>query len=208
MITKRQLKRMLQSLTERVERLEAKAELFDKGLEVCVDAHKESLKDNAELSKRVDVCERFIKTNGFLIFALKAYSGVNHNDFKVFLNDYRRRWNAVESLKEEEMAAQTALKKESDLFSDDLAKEAHSWAGSDAVEAYKAGVKRGADLFSEPAEEDVWIDSKEARELLGWQTISTSMLKAAGIGYQQPLGKHHKITACKGDIENYIANRR
>jgi hypothetical protein len=169
---------MLQSLTERVERLEAKAELFDKGLEVCVDAHKKSLKDNAELSKRVDVWERFIKTNGFLIFALKAYLGVNHNDFKVFLKDFRRRWNAVESLKEEEeMAAQTALKKESDLF-------------------------------SEPAEDDVWIDSKEARELLGWQTISTSMLKAAGIRYQQPLGKHHKITACKGDIENYIANRR
>ena len=65
-----------------------------------------------------------------------------------------------------------------------------------------------SDLFSEPAEEDMWIDSKEARKLLGWQTISTSMLKAAGIGYQQPLGKHHKITAHKGDIENYIANRR
>lgn len=45
MITKRQLKQMLQSLTERVERLEAKAELFDKGLEVCVDAHKTTLKD-------------------------------------------------------------------------------------------------------------------------------------------------------------------
>lgn len=65
-----------------------------------------------------------------------------------------------------------------------------------------------ADMFSEPAEEDMWIDSKEARKLLGWQTISTSMLKAAGIRYQQPLGKHHKITAHKGDIENYIANRR
>lgn len=65
-----------------------------------------------------------------------------------------------------------------------------------------------ADMFSEPAEEDMWIDSKEARKLLGWQTISTSMLKAAGISYQQPLGKHHKITAHKGDIENYIANRR
>lgn len=86
---------MLQSLTERVERLEAKAELFDKGLEVCVDAHKEK-----------------------------------------------------------------------------------------------------------------WIDSKDARKLLGWQTISTTKFKAAGIRYQQPLGKHHKITAHKGDIENYVRNRR
>lgn len=122
---------MLQSLTERVERLEAKAELFDKGLEVCVDAHKESL---------------------------------------------RQIWELKGLPKAAKPAAQTALKKE-------------------------------ADLFSEPAE-DIWIDSKEAKELLGWQTISTSMLKGAGIRYQQPLGKHHKITAHKGDVENYIANRR
>ena len=49
MTTKRQLREQLQSLTERVERLEAKAELFDKGLEVCVDAHKESLRQIWEL---------------------------------------------------------------------------------------------------------------------------------------------------------------
>lgn len=35
----------LAKLAKRVDWLEAKAELFDKGLEVCVDAHKESLKD-------------------------------------------------------------------------------------------------------------------------------------------------------------------
>ena len=132
MTTKRQLKEQLQSLTERVERLEAKAELFDKGLEVCVDAHKENLRQ---------------------IWELKGYP------------------------KADKPASQTALKPETDLF-------------------------------GEPAEEDMWIDSKEARELLGWQTISTSMLKGAGIRYQQPMGKHRKITAHKGDIENYVRNRR
>lgn len=162
MITKRQLERMLQSLTERVERLEAKAELFDKGLEVCVDAHKKSLKDNAELSKRVDVCERFIKTNGFLIFALKTYLGVNHNDFKVFLKDFRSRWNAVESLKaEEEMAAQTALKK-----------EAQEWAGSDAVEAYKAGAEWGRKKEDESLRDNFndggqWLPLEEAKKKMG-----------------------------------------
>ena len=60
----------------------------------------------------------------------------------------------------------------------------------------------------EPTEDDVWIDSKEACRVLGWKSISTTMLRKAGIRYQQPLGKHHKITAHKGDIENYIANRR
>ena len=132
MTTKRQLKEQLQSLIERVERLEAKAELFDKGLEVCVDAHKESLRQIGEL---------------------KGYS------------------------KADKPASQTALKKESDLF-------------------------------SEPAEEDVWIDSKEACRALGWKSISTTMLRKAGIRYRQPLGKHRKITAHKGDIENYVRNRR
>lgn len=64
------------------------------------------------------------------------------------------------------------------------------------------------DLFSEPAEEDVWIDSKEACLALGWKSISTTMLRKAGIRYQQPLGKHRKITAHKSDIENYVRNRR
>lgn len=181
MITKRQLKQMLQSLTERVERLEAKAEkqeakaeLFDKGLEVCVDAHKKSLKDNAELSKRVDACERFIETNGFLIFALKTYLGVNHNDFKVFLKDFQRRWNVVEKLKEdEEMAAQTALKKEADLFSDDLAKEAHSWAGSSAVDAFKAGAEWGQKKKEDEPSSDnsndggQWLPLEEAKKKMG-----------------------------------------
>ena len=132
MTTKRQLREQLQSLTERVERLEAKAELFDKGLEVCVDAHKESLRQ---------------------IWELKGYP------------------------KADKPASQTALKKE-------------------------------ADLFNEPAEEDVWIDSKEACLALGWKSISTTMLRKAGIRYQQPQGKHRKITAHKGDIENYVRNRR
>ena len=131
MITKRQLKQMLQSLTERVERLEAKAELFDKGLEVCVDAHKESLRQIGEL---------------------KGYP------------------------KADKPASQTALTE--------------------------------TDLFSEPAEEDVWIDSREACRALGWKSISTTMLRKAGIRYQQPLGKHRKITTHKGDIENYVRNRR
>lgn len=80
--------------------------------------------------------------------------------------------------------------------------------GEDVKREILKPVQKESDLFSEPAEEDMWIDSKEARELLGWQTISTTMLKGAGIRYQQPLGKHRKITAHKGDIENYIANRR
>lgn len=182
MITKRQLKQMLQSLTERVERLEAKAELFDKGLEVCVDAHKANLKDIQCYNESVKFFRKMI---GAILIAtgLRDKADVMSKAFEQF-----------------------------EKGEDDLTKEARSWAGSDAVEAYKAGVERGkqkeSDLFSEPAEEDMWIDSKEARKLLGWQTISTSMLKAAGIGYQQPLGKHHKITAHKGDIENYIANRR
>lgn len=149
---------MLQSLTERVERLEAKAELFDKGLEVCVDAHKANLKD-------IQCYNESVKFFRKMIGAILIATGLR--DKQDVLN------KAYEQFEKEEKP-----------------------------------VQKEADLFSEPAEEDVWIDGKEARELLGWQTISTTMLKAAGIGYQQPLGKYHKITAHKGDIENYIANRR
>ena len=158
MITKRQLKQMLQSLTERVERLEAKAELFDKGLEVCVDAHKENLKDIQCYNESVKFFRKMI---GVILIA-------------------------------------TGLRDKQDVLN----------KAFEQFEKERKPVHKESDLFSEPAEEDMWIDSKEARELLGWQTISTSMLKAAGIRYQQPLGKHHKITAHKGDIENYIANRR
>lgn len=165
MITKRQLKQMLQSLTERVERLEAKAELFDKGLEVCVDAHKANLKDIQCYNESVKFFRKMI---GAILIA-------------------------------------TGLRDKADVMS--KAFEQFDKEADVKREIFKP-VKKEADLFSEPAEEDMWIDSKEARKLLGWQTISTSMLKAAGIRYQQPQGKHHKITAHKGDIENYIANRR
>ena len=74
--------------------------------------------------------------------------------------------------------------------------------------ASQIALKPESDLFSEPAEEDVWIDSKEACRALGWKSISTTMLRKAGIRYRQPLGKHRKITAHKGDIENYVRNRR
>lgn len=156
---------MLQSLTERVERLEAKAELFNKGLEVCVDAHKENLKDIQCYNESVKFLHKMI---GAILIA-------------------------------------TGLRDKTDVMS--RAFEQFE-KGEDVKREILKPVEKEADLFSEPAEEDMWIDSKEARKLLGWQTISTSMLKAAGIGYQQPLGKHHKITAHKGDIENYIANRR
>ena len=149
---------MLQSLTERVERLEAKAELFDKGLEVCVDAHKENLKDIQCYNESVKFFRKMI---GAILIA-------------------------------------TGLRDKADVMS----------KAFEQFEKEEKPVQKESDLFSEPAEEDVWIDSKEARKLLGWWTISTSMLKVAGIRYQQPLGKHHKITAHKGDIENYIANRR
>ena len=164
MITKRQLKQMLQSLTERVERLEAKAELFDKGLEVCVDAHKANLKDIQCYNESVKFFRKMI---GAILIA-------------------------------------TGLRDKADVMS--RAFEQFE-KGEDVKREIFKPVKKEADLFNEPDEED-WIDSKEARELLGWQTISTSMLKAAGIRYQQPQGKFHKITAHKGDIENYIANRR
>lgn len=156
---------MLQSLTERVERLEAKAELFDKGLEVCVDAHKANLKDIQCYNESVKFFRKMI---GAILIAtgLRDKADVMNKAFEQF-------------------------DKEADVKREIL-----------------KPVEKEADLFSEPAEEDDWIDSKEARELLGWQTISTSMLKGAGIRYQQPMGKHHKITAHKGDIENYIANRR
>lgn len=154
---------MLQSLTERVERLEAKAELFDKGLEVCVDAHKTTLKDMESWKASVQFFRKMI---GAIIIA----TGLRDN------GDVLSR--AFEQFEKEEVKR----------------------------EIWKP-MKKEADLFSEPAE-DIWIDSKDARELLGWQTISTSMLKGAGIRYQQPLGKHHKITAHKGDVENYVKNRR
>ena len=156
---------MLQSLTERVERLEAKAELFDKGLEVCVDAHKESLKDRDDWKDSVQFLHKMI---GAILIAtgLRDKGDVMNKAFEQFDKEAEVRREILKPVQKE------------------------------------------SDLFSEPAEEDMWIDSKEARKLLGWQTISTSMLKAAGIGYQQPMGKHHKITAHKGDIENYIANRR
>lgn len=176
---------MLQSLTERVERLEAKAELFDKGLEVCVDAHKTTLKDTESWKASVQFLRKMI---GAILIA----TGLRDKADMIS--------RAFEQFEKEEEEVKRAI-----------SETAQEWAGSDAVEAYKAGVERGkqaeSDLFSEPAE-DIWIDSKDARELLGWRTISTSMLKGAGIRYQQPLGKHHKITAHKGDIENYIANRR
>ena len=149
---------MLQSLTERVERLEAKAELFDKGLEVCVDAHKANLKDIQCYNESVKFFRKMI---GAILIA-------------------------------------PGLRDKADVMS----------KAFEQFEKEEKAVQKEDDLFSEPAEEDMWLDSKEVRELLGWQTISTSMLKAAGIRYQQPLGKHHKITAHKGDIENYIANRR
>lgn len=154
---------MLQSLTERVERLEAKAELFDKGLEVCVDAHKTTLKDMESWKASVQFFRKMI---GAIIIA----TGLRDNG--------------------------DVLSKAFERFEKEEVKR----------EIWKP-MKKEADLFSEPAE-DIWIDSKDARELLGWQTISTSMLKGAGIRYQQPLGKHHKITAHKGDVENYIVNRR
>lgn len=155
---------MLQSLTERVERLEAKAELFNKGLEVCVDAHKENLKDLQCYNESVKFFRKMI---GAILIA-------------------------------------TGLRDKTDVMSKAFEQFEK---GEDVKREILKPVQKESDLFSEPAEED-WIDSKEARELLGWQTISTPMLKAAGIRYQQPLGKHHKITAHKGDIENYIANRR
>lgn len=156
---------MLQSLTERVERLEAKAELFDKGLEVCVDAHKTTLKD---MEGWKDSVQFFHKMIGAILIAtgLRDKGDVMNKAFEQFDKEAEVRREILKPVQKE------------------------------------------SDLFSEPAEEDVWIDSKEARELLGWQTISTSMLKAAGISYRQPLGKHRKITAHKGDIENYIVNRR
>ena len=165
MITKRQLKQMLQSLTERVERLEAKAELFDKGLSVCVDAHKTTLKD---MEGWKDSVQFFHKMIGAILIA-------------------------------------TGLRDKGDVMSKAFEQFEK---GEDVKREILKPVQKESDLFSEPAEEDMWIDSKEARKLLGWQTISTSMLKVAGIGYQKPLGKHHKITVHKGDIENYIANRR
>lgn len=163
MITKRQLKQMLQSLTERVERLEAKAELFDKGLEVCVDAHKTTLKDTESWKASVQFFRKMI---GAIIIA-------------------------------------TGLRDKGDV----LSRAFEQFEKEEVKRAISEPVQKEADLFSEPAE-DIWIDSKEAKELLGWQTISTSMLKGAGIRYQQPLGKHHKITAHKGDVENYVKNRR
>lgn len=155
---------MLQSLTERVERLEAKAELFDKGLEVCVDAHKGTLKDVEGWKASVQFLRKMI---GAILIAtgLRDKGDVLSNAFEQFEK------------------------------------------GEDIKREILKPMEKEADLFSEPAEED-WIDGKEARGMLGWKSISTSMLKGAGIRYQQPLGKHHKITAHKGDVENYIANRR
>lgn len=156
---------MLQSLTERVERLEAKAELFDKGLEVCVDAHKANLKDIQCYNESVKFFRKMI---GAILIA-------------------------------------TGLRDKTDVMSKAFEQFEK---GEDVKREILKPVQKESDLFGEPAEEDMWIDSKEARKLLGWQTISTSMLKAAGIRYQQPLGKRHKITAHKSDIENYVRNRR
>lgn len=156
---------MLQSLTERVERLEAKAELFDKGLEVCVDAHKTTLKD---MEGWKDSVQFFHKIIGAILIAtgLRDKGDVMNKAFEQFDK------------------------------------------GAEVRREILKPVQKDADLFSEPAEEDMWIYSKEACRALGWKSISTTMLRKAGIRYRQPLGKHRKITAHKGDIENYVRNRR
>ena len=56
-----------EELARRVESLEARAELFDKGLEVCVDAHKKSLKDAERLDEHLDgVWKNLVATNDVL----------------------------------------------------------------------------------------------------------------------------------------------
>lgn len=59
-------------------------------------------------------------------------------------------------------------------------------------------------LFSEL---DEYIDSAEARHMLGWKSLSTTMLRRMNIRYQQPKGRYHRLTVHKGDCEKFISNR-
>lgn len=52
-----------------------------------------------------------------------------------------------------------------------------------------------------------YIDSAEARQMLGWKSLSTTMLRRMNIRYQQPKGRYHRLTVHKGDCEKFISNR-
>lgn len=52
-----------------------------------------------------------------------------------------------------------------------------------------------------------YIDSAEARQMLGWKSLSTTMLSRMNIRYQQPKGRYHRLTVHKGDCEKFISNR-
>lgn len=54
---------------------------------------------------------------------------------------------------------------------------------------------------------DEYIDSAEARQMLGWKSLSTTMLSRMNIRYQQPKGRYHRLTVHKGDCEKFISNR-
>lgn len=54
---------------------------------------------------------------------------------------------------------------------------------------------------------DEYIDSAEARQMLGWKSLSTTMLRRMNIRYQQPKGRYHRLTVHKGDCEKFISNR-
>ena len=158
---------MLQSLTERVERLEAKAELFDKGLEVCVDAHKENLKDIQCYNESVKFFRKMI---GAILIAtgLRDKGDVMSKAFEQF-----------------------------EKGEDDLTKEARSWAGSDAVEAYKAGLERGADLFSDNSNGGQWLPLAEARKKLGICGCSSIEVFCKRYGVQRRVAAKSKGTIRK-----------
>lgn len=185
-MTKRELKQEIDQL-----RNDMAAEFVKRDKDI-IESRTEGIKtrnafDNAlaTLEKRLKNTEEFVGIQTDAIAALILACGLREED----------KFNkAHEQIKRERAVLKKII---------DQAKEKNE-APKVEIEA----TKPEADLFSEPAEEDVWIDSKEACRALGWKSISTTMLRKAGIRYRQPLGKHRKITAHKGDIENYVRNRR
>ena len=68
-----------EELARRVESLEARAELFDKGLEVCVDAHKESLKDAEKLDEHLDGVWKYLVEVADVVRGLMRYLDVDRD---------------------------------------------------------------------------------------------------------------------------------
>lgn len=141
-------------------------------------------KDLGDLEKRLKNTEEYVSTQTDVIAAVILACGLREGNKFV---------DAYEQIKRErEKLSQIIAKARAKNKFEVQAPEAEP--ALDAEETLFSGL-------------DEYIDSAEARQMLGWKSLSTTMLSRMNIRYQQPKGRYHRLTVHKGDCEKFISNR-